>query len=566
AGKNMNFFIGLYKLHRSITLPMLIVLRCTCARCERICSLVGDRRIRKDHNVGPSKRSKGGHHRRARSGRACRTFFFSLRMRHCPYGGDLPELAESLMKKPRMPCKPDFSLRFLRLSGSTNRVEECMGHDPRILRGRILARLRTRGMSRPKLRILMLDSTGLACSSRARKGCNGLSGGSLCRFPCCLLTSSQDCTLTFGRGDVQHISWTCCLRRAVVSMPNKEGGNIWLNSAIDSWPLSTITAICPSEVSHHQCWDDLASCFHGTQRILGMLSQNLEVRGCDRRLYRLSSRNPEAGWTLVKEPIACMDLSPGTLRIFVRGPDGCVDLQGDLPVSLFDSKSSSSGRLSLIARLFGAVSSFASSSYPLGSLKDGTRSVRLAWTMLEPGGELFFQMVDRGLDEYFQVLDPFEGDLVGFGTLILYFSGRQYLLSGLVTHDLGGMEIFVEAWRLLPLEDHNFFCPLSAPSWKFRKTSVFLSPSLGNSVSYNFSRGAALETWRDTDPEFPRERPARPNVEFAFFFGSFAGGREAVFPALGRDPFAEQLRWNLMSTKRRSIHPAISLILDSTTT
>ncbi|WZY88535.1 hypothetical protein YC2023_045270 [Brassica napus] len=38
----MTFFIGLYKLHRSITLPLLIVLRCTCARCERICSLVGD--------------------------------------------------------------------------------------------------------------------------------------------------------------------------------------------------------------------------------------------------------------------------------------------------------------------------------------------------------------------------------------------------------------------------------------------------------------------------------------------------------------------------------------------
>ena len=57
-----------------------------------------------------------------------------------------------------------------------------------------------------------------------------------------------------------------------------------------------------------------------------------------------------------------------------------------------------------------------------------------AWSVLEPGGLSFFQIVDRGLDEYFQVLDLFEGDLVGFGTLILYFSGRQDLLSGLVTH------------------------------------------------------------------------------------------------------------------------------------
>ncbi|KAF3571797.1 hypothetical protein F2Q69_00059949 [Brassica cretica] len=30
----------------------------------------------------------------------------------------------------------------------------------------------------------MLDSTGLACASRACKGCNGLSGGSPCRSPC----------------------------------------------------------------------------------------------------------------------------------------------------------------------------------------------------------------------------------------------------------------------------------------------------------------------------------------------------------------------------------------------
>ncbi|KAF3521867.1 hypothetical protein F2Q69_00048437 [Brassica cretica] len=190
---------------------------------------------------------------RARSGRACKTFFFSfIRMRHCPYGGDLPELAESLMKKPGT---PDFSLHFLRLSGSTNRVEECMGQDPGILRGSILARLRTRGMSRfsktrrPKLRILMLDSTGLA-------------------------------------------SVTSCIVPGLY---------------VDFW-----------------------------QRGRSALLQS-----APRWLYRLSSRNPEVGWTLGKEPVACMDISTGTLR------------------------------------LFGAVPSFVSSSYPLGSLKDGTRCVRL---------------------------------------------------------------------------------------------------------------------------------------------------------------------------------------------
>ncbi|WZZ88539.1 hypothetical protein YC2023_117118 [Brassica napus] len=45
-------------------------------------------------------------------------------MRHCPHGGDWSELAESLMEKPGT---QDFSLHFWRLSGSMNRVEECMG-------------------------------------------------------------------------------------------------------------------------------------------------------------------------------------------------------------------------------------------------------------------------------------------------------------------------------------------------------------------------------------------------------------------------------------------------------
>ncbi|KAG2288399.1 hypothetical protein Bca52824_048003 [Brassica carinata] len=218
-----------------------------------------------------------------------------------------------------------------------------MGQNPGIQRGRILARLRTRGMSRfcktrrPKLRILMLDSTG----------------------PCVFLSTVASSVIPGLYLDFWQRGRLAC-------------GNI----------------------------------------------------GCDRRLYRLSSRNPEAGWTLVKEPVAW-----------------------DLPVYLFDSKSSSSGRLSLIASI--------------GMLHIPPSVDRLLMNfseeIAEPRGESFFQMVDQGLDEYFQVLDLFEGDLVGFGTLILYFNGRQDLLSGLVTHDLGGMEIFVEAWRLLLLEDQEIY-------------------------------------------------------------------------------------------------------------
>ncbi|KAH0853117.1 LOW QUALITY PROTEIN: hypothetical protein HID58_093446, partial [Brassica napus] len=322
AENNMTFFVGLYKFHRSITLP---------------CRSFSDA-LALDETLPPWWGSAG-------VGRK--------------FDGEAGNIGIKVMLL-IIPQLYSASAQAGQ-SGSTNRLEECMGQYPGIMRGRILAKLRIRRTKRlnktrrPKLRILILDSTGLACASQACKGCNGLSGGSPCRFPCCLLASSLDCTLTLAEGTFSMFVLVL-------------GDNL-----VDSWYRSR----SPGHVSHNQCWDDLASCFHGTQRILGMLSQILEVRGCNRRLYRLSSRNPEAGWTLVKEPVAFMDLSPGTLRIFVREPDGCMDLQGDLPIYLFDSKSSSSGRLSLIARLFGAVSSFASSSYPLGSLKDGTRCARL---------------------------------------------------------------------------------------------------------------------------------------------------------------------------------------------
>ncbi|KAH0922566.1 LOW QUALITY PROTEIN: hypothetical protein HID58_022584 [Brassica napus] len=224
-------------------------------------------------------------------------------------------------------------------SGSTNHVEECMGQYPGILRGRILARLRIRRTKRlnktrrPKLRILMLDSTGLACASRACKGCNGLSGGFPCRSPYCLLASSQDCILTFG---------------GMFSMFVLVPGDNLVDSWYQSRSLGLVYCNLPPEVRHNQCWDNLALCSHGIRRIMGMLSQNLKVE-----------RNPEAGWTIVKESV------------------GCVNLQGDLLVYPFDSKSSSPGRLLLILRLFGAVSSFAFSSYPLGRHKDGTICVRL---------------------------------------------------------------------------------------------------------------------------------------------------------------------------------------------
>ncbi|WZZ14787.1 hypothetical protein YC2023_107876 [Brassica napus] len=96
-----------------------------------------------------------------------------------------------------------------------------------------------------------------------------------------------------------------------------------------------------------------------------------------------------------------------------------------------------------------------------------TLSLNTAWTVLEPGGELFFQMVDRGLDEYFQVSPSdvgFDGDGLADASVSLTFV----------------------SW----IQVTSFGCSLLPLGYLFRR-------SLG--------RGANLETWRGTDPEFPRE-------------------------------------------------------------
>ncbi|WZZ34598.1 hypothetical protein YC2023_017999 [Brassica napus] len=188
------------------------------------------------------------------------------------------------------------------------------------------------------------------------------------------------------------------------------------------------------------------------------------VGGCDRRLYRLSSRNPEAGWTLVEEPVACIDLR-------------------DLPVYHFDLKSYSSGRLSLIdsigmlhippsvdstLRLRKSLESFYLSFLPgvkdrsrgqsrsfvvgvgVGTSSCGCMETR-AWTVLEPGGESFFQMVDRG----------FDGD--GLADASVSFDVRQLDTASLdlyLFHRSSGRYVpwtyFLVDWRILDPFTGNF--------------------------------------------------------------------------------------------------------------
>ncbi|KAF3552134.1 hypothetical protein DY000_02006819 [Brassica cretica] len=123
-----------------------IVLGCTCARSKRIHSLIGD--------VWPGEWA---------------IILDSLQTRGLDQ--DLVNALRTDIAVAQDQVESDFSFHFLRFSGSMNLVEECMGQDPGILRGRILARLRIRGMrrfnttQRPKLRILMLDPVGLSSAS-----------------------------------------------------------------------------------------------------------------------------------------------------------------------------------------------------------------------------------------------------------------------------------------------------------------------------------------------------------------------------------------------------------------
>ncbi|KAF3520816.1 hypothetical protein DY000_02060390 [Brassica cretica] len=150
-------------------ISLSIVLGCTCAQSERIHSLIGD--------VWPGEWAiiLDSIHTRDLDQMAWKWIIRKTIMY------DLVNALRADITGAQGQVESDFSLHFLRLSGSMNRVEEYMGQDPRILRGRILARLGIRGMRRfnkiwrPKLRILMLDPVGLACASRACKSCNGLS-------------------------------------------------------------------------------------------------------------------------------------------------------------------------------------------------------------------------------------------------------------------------------------------------------------------------------------------------------------------------------------------------------
>ncbi|WZY72307.1 hypothetical protein YC2023_004547 [Brassica napus] len=150
-----------------------------------------------------------------------------------------------------------------------------------------------------------------------------------------------------------------------------------------------------------------------------------------------------------------------------------------------------------------------------------------AWTVLEPGGETFFQMVDRGLDEYFQV-SPSD---VGFGGDGLADASVSFYIRQLDTWSLdlsSGRYVpwtyFLVDWHVLDSFTGNF-CFLQLLEGGI---SGFVARKSGSKVV-----GACFFV----EPMDFTSMLACLDVEFAFFFGSFAGCREAVFPALGQGAF-----------------------------
>ncbi|KAH0868804.1 hypothetical protein HID58_075826 [Brassica napus] len=220
AGNNMVLFIGLCELHRNIKFlvefgvgrrlvmsdlengpksltpcrDVVNMLQWACVRSlvVPLIPMTWKWIIRKNHHVGPSKCSKGGHQ--------CHPPWWGLVGVGRRFDGEARNVCikgDASAHTPDACDASDFSLDFLRLFGSMNHVEECMGQDPGIMRGTILARLRIRGMRRfnktwrPKLRILVFVPVSL------------LHLAYLMLLE--LLASSRDCTLTFGKGDVQHV-------------------------------------------------------------------------------------------------------------------------------------------------------------------------------------------------------------------------------------------------------------------------------------------------------------------------------------------------------------------------
>ena len=79
----------------------------------------------------------------------------------------------------------------------------------------------------------------------------------------------------------------------------------------------------------------------------------MDYRPGTRRLDRLPSWNPEAGWTIVLEPGGWLDYRPGTRRLdrlSSKNPMVVWTFKGTFSYIFFDSKTPLSGRTSLISR------------------------------------------------------------------------------------------------------------------------------------------------------------------------------------------------------------------------
>ncbi|WZY86811.1 hypothetical protein YC2023_033195 [Brassica napus] len=391
-GNNMTFFIGLYKLRRSITL-------------------------------------------------LCRSFSDILAL-------GLKGFAAWLEM-------PDFSLRFLRLSGSKNRVEECMGQDPGILRGRILARLRIRRTKRlnmtrrPKLRILMLDSTGLLVPLELVKAVIDFQEG--------LRVEGTFSMFALVSGDNLVDSW----------YRSRSPGHTFIQDPV-AWDLPVYLFDSKSSLSGRL---SLIARILGSNETLVLLPNPEMLLGPEGHFWSLEvALGPEIAfrtWSLSEDP----EVDGGTRRSF-----GNPEVPSDLEVVVGPEGEATTGTCwdftfyrSEAGHYRVPVLHAAFCRKPLSDLGEQRSEPELR---SRSQSQNFFMRVR----ENFQVLDLFEGDLVSPSDVGSDGDGLADASVSLTF--VSWIQVTSSGCSLLPLG------------------YVFLRSS---------GRGATLETWRCMDPEFPRE-------------------------------------------------------------
>ncbi|KAF3514156.1 hypothetical protein F2Q69_00006401 [Brassica cretica] len=322
------------------------------------------------------------------------------------------------------------------------------------------------------------------------------------------LSRTSDCTMTFGRG-------TFCVFVLVV------GDNL-----VDSWYRSRTLG--------HVVWESEDLEIHPSE------THGLWMRFfINWRLYGFSSRNPEAGWTLVLEPGGWTDFLPGTRRLdglsswnpeagwtFVLEPGGWMDLRPGtrrMVELLF--------RNLMVVWTFKGTFSYIFSTrsrlcrLPLGRLTSGTRCVRFVNLEYRDASHSTFR---RWVTREFYPRDNrsllwtrrFNSWILGSNETVVLFQNPEMLL--------GPEGRFWSPEAALDPEDLEVVLNLEVA----RDPEVVWEPGGFSRPEGHFEPGGRLGTRRKSfgNPEVPLDSEVILNPKVSF------GPRGRFNPEVSRDP------------------------------